>query len=1162
FLPNAVAAYFLGSQPAALPAALSKCKYCQRERGSMTKSGSEIKWRRPQGRECNSCPNVQRSHPQWLGQCDNNAETLSNRLESDGVFLAGYVEDVDSWESKRSKKEYTPSVKKTVSAYQSDECVFESVVGYLRPLAVYKREKKCEPKQNKHQVQTIDGRKCAILDASHGTHLTVPGGGEIFTKKRKVGVTSSGELANTAEGSTDEQVKKAYKAGQTALATKARHDEDTGEVKVKSGKLDFGGDPEGEESLLLDIWGSSLSRAKNAPKAGDQAEDGGTEDTPSKLPKKNAGSKPDLKDTPAQEDDDGEVSLERPTPVKQQPVIKRAKIGGQGESALMKLAIDVQSFVNEMCTMFRAKARILQLKYDSKIESLKGEEALMSTSTWRGACKTNDSLGILCALLDSMFPPGPDAKSSFLLSSAIEALAKVREGYKLEKHWDVLCFILHCQFTMTTDAYVAVTSACSRLAADSGHEPSLAKLVTFSEPFGGIGEHLDDVRAKVFVAWAIGFLQMTLPADAKANDVAPLLAPAVAFVKAWAEKVSVADSGGERATKFEGGVSSVVLFNPDDVNQEKVDEWTSALEDLTAEKKSSVAKSITRPPSREKGNALQTMGNYLRARILLATSAWNADKGYLIDLEGVDSALAHMRLPSKVLIVAALSQNKDFATRWQKAFELYRGLLRNSSTAFQTKHGAMIKKCSDQFEAYCTRAVEGLCERASKEFRMGDLEKTFVEFATKVHEEKPRQAMVDLCEGCATVALVPPTIAMGKMFFDDTIKTCHSTGAWLSAVFDKLMDALPSLHAALASDDVGVATGAIYSGCMGLLSVLWPSGGNADGQALAQKFPAVAAVAGSIEKRVLELRVPKCTALVTAGAELKIATEVAPVISQTKAEELQAALFDADKSPSSLARLGSLMRLKEVAVGKDKLVHYATPLMIQSCISWHVVAAATHADIVEKVLAECKVTANAIKPGVEFGFADVFQQHLEHRAKALQESCTGALAQQFGVLSGAFLECSALADKVALPETAGMTEKKAQAFLQDGSVVSLHSCISKVKKYCALFARLCDSIDTEVAPMLEGFSAGSGARVCEAIGLQKTQALALEQKTGAAVLFLSPEDAKASLAARLVASFAASPKVVDGLSTTCCKMSASDGLLKLLTQATEQPKAAKPVQEQ
>eukprot|EP00959_Pyramimonas_sp_CCMP1952_P190352 3981463-Pyramimonas_sp.AAC.1 len=57
FLPNAVAAYFLGSQPAALPAALSKCKYCQRERGSMTKSGSEIKWRRPQGRECNSCPN-------------------------------------------------------------------------------------------------------------------------------------------------------------------------------------------------------------------------------------------------------------------------------------------------------------------------------------------------------------------------------------------------------------------------------------------------------------------------------------------------------------------------------------------------------------------------------------------------------------------------------------------------------------------------------------------------------------------------------------------------------------------------------------------------------------------------------------------------------------------------------------------------------------------------------------------------------------------------------------------------------------------------------------------------------------------------------------------------------------------------------------------------
>eukprot|EP00959_Pyramimonas_sp_CCMP1952_P326425 6832944-Pyramimonas_sp.AAC.1 len=84
----------------------------------------------------------------------------------------------------------------------------------------------------------------------------------------------------------------------------------------------------------------------------------------------------------------------------------------------------------------------------------------MSTSTWRDACKTNDSLGILCALLDSMFPPDPDAKSSFLLSSAIEALAKVREGYKLEKHWDVLCFILHCQFTMTTDTYVAVASAC------------------------------------------------------------------------------------------------------------------------------------------------------------------------------------------------------------------------------------------------------------------------------------------------------------------------------------------------------------------------------------------------------------------------------------------------------------------------------------------------------------------------------------------------------------------------------------------------------------------------------------------------------------------------------------------------------------------------------
>lgn len=76
-----------------------KCKFCKRRRFTITAAGVEIKWRRPRGQVCATCPMVQRAEPKFLENCD--ADQLVEDLEHDEKLHSSYLVEVNKWEAQR-----------------------------------------------------------------------------------------------------------------------------------------------------------------------------------------------------------------------------------------------------------------------------------------------------------------------------------------------------------------------------------------------------------------------------------------------------------------------------------------------------------------------------------------------------------------------------------------------------------------------------------------------------------------------------------------------------------------------------------------------------------------------------------------------------------------------------------------------------------------------------------------------------------------------------------------------------------------------------------------------------------------------------------------------------------------------------------------------------
>ena len=100
-------------------------------------------------------------------------------------------------------------------------------LGYVWPIPVYKREKKADPKDLGHKVQTLFGRRVVILDGSHGTHLTVPGVEE-YMRHKKVGAKMEVDIGNT-DHAPGEDVDTSFKRACDTIAVKGQAG-DGGEV--------------------------------------------------------------------------------------------------------------------------------------------------------------------------------------------------------------------------------------------------------------------------------------------------------------------------------------------------------------------------------------------------------------------------------------------------------------------------------------------------------------------------------------------------------------------------------------------------------------------------------------------------------------------------------------------------------------------------------------------------------------------------------------------------------------------------------------------------------------------------------------------------------------------------------------------------------------------
>lgn len=125
-----------------MPAVSSKpvsCKYCKREKGSITKAGLELLWRRAAGVICSSCPLVQRAHPEYLEKAENSPEKLVGLLDNE-PFHNDYMASVNSWEENKKSGKYNkvqPPVK--VDAWATDELEMRAFWGYFWPLSLYKK---------------------------------------------------------------------------------------------------------------------------------------------------------------------------------------------------------------------------------------------------------------------------------------------------------------------------------------------------------------------------------------------------------------------------------------------------------------------------------------------------------------------------------------------------------------------------------------------------------------------------------------------------------------------------------------------------------------------------------------------------------------------------------------------------------------------------------------------------------------------------------------------------------------------------------------------------------------------------------------------------------------------------------------------------------------
>lgn len=310
---------------------------------------------------------------------------------------------------------------------------------------------------------------------------------------------------------------------------------------------------------------------------------------------------------------------------------------------------------------------------------------------------------------------------------------------------------------------------------------TLSQVVKSKGGFADAAQRRDDIRHRLFVGWATEFFsrKQNIGENGFMDDGA-------SFLKQWFQVIGPVDS----RPRLEQNIYNMATFHAATASQARVDAWLQALEELTLDKKTGLAKAILASPVKDRnGQELVTIGSFLRSGITTAVAAWNADKGYGMDLGNVMLGLRFLTVTNPKLVGAALIQNTDFAGRWYKAMEHYRSIHKSASAAFITSHKDDLDACKSKFDELSQTAFNCFVARANGEFKLQVLENTFTDFSTKVHQNSLRQDLSALCASGYAKSFYR-SVPIDKYLTQTWLDKCRRYGAWLVGFHKKMQEPL------------------------------------------------------------------------------------------------------------------------------------------------------------------------------------------------------------------------------------------------------------------------------------------------------------------------------------------------------------------------------------
>ena len=238
-----------------------------------------MEWKREQGRECKTCPNV---IAKWYWQTSK--DQLEERLGKSPEEQLKFANRVQTWEAEKNlgkrswnheKFEKRRPQDTSVFVDRTDEVRTEEHLGYLWPIAVYKREKGDKP--SRKQLTTVEHAGKPVRGVVMNTMVI---GAIKVTALSRAGVTKRSVVANNDEMSESE-LEDMFKTAQRKrrVTAKTRNDEEGNPaftIKTHPSKKRLALGSDSEEDLLDQMWGQQFkaSRPSRGCSSGDDGRDG------------------------------------------------------------------------------------------------------------------------------------------------------------------------------------------------------------------------------------------------------------------------------------------------------------------------------------------------------------------------------------------------------------------------------------------------------------------------------------------------------------------------------------------------------------------------------------------------------------------------------------------------------------------------------------------------------------------------------------------------------------------------------------------------------------------------------------------------------------------------------------------------------------------------